>query len=79
MKSAKYRELRTVATDDDRKDRECAADTACPKCGARVVFRRVSSPSLDSSGLVGYVIQCNECSTWLTGMIDPDDGVLVLL
>ena len=68
-----------VGTESDRREGENTADTACPKCGARVVLRKVSNPSLEPSGPAGYVIQCNECRTWLTGIIDPDDGAFVLL
>ena len=72
-----------METENDRRDRECTAHAVCPKCGARVVVRKVSNPccdpSFEPSSPVGYVIQCNKCHTWLTGLIDPNDGGFLLL
>jgi hypothetical protein len=51
---------------------------ACPKCGARIVIRRVLDPNIDSSGFENYFLKCNQCSVWLIGIIDPYDEALLL-
>ncbi len=50
----------------------------CPKCEARLVFYRSSTPRIDSSGFESYSLECKECGTRLGGIIDPYDEKLLL-
>jgi len=50
----------------------------CPKCEARLMFYRSSTPRIDSSGFESYSLECKECGTRLGGIIDPYDEKLLL-
>ena len=68
-----------MAIENDQKKGERKAQATCPKCGSRVTVSRVSHPAIDDNGCEAYFIQCNDCKTWLTGIIDPDDDDVFLL
>jgi hypothetical protein len=51
---------------------------ACPKCDARFPFCRNSAPEIDSCGFENYRLECKECKTGLSGIIDPNDEELLL-
>lgn len=68
-----------MGIEDDQKKGERTAEAICPKCGSKVTIARVSHLATDDNGCEAYFIQCNDCKTWLTGIIDPDDDVFLLL
>lgn len=51
---------------------------ACPTCAARFMFSRSDAPDIDACGFESYQLACRECSTALTGIIDPSDEALLL-
>jgi uncharacterized Zn finger protein len=50
----------------------------CPQCKAHSVFHRAAFPHFDSSGFESYSIKCQNCGTFLVGIIDPFDDKLLL-
>jgi hypothetical protein len=50
----------------------------CPKCHARLNFRRSTHPEIDSCGFESYRLDCQECGAALAGIIDPADDALLL-
>jgi hypothetical protein len=50
----------------------------CPKCDARLNFRRSSHPDIDACGFESYRLECQECGATLGGIIDPVDNALLL-
>ena len=56
-----------------------ACDTPqCPKCHARLNFRRSAHPDIDSCGFESYRLECESCGVALAGIIDPADDALLL-
>ena len=68
-----------VTGKNDKKRGESVTAAACPQCGSRLAVSRVSKPGAASDGREGYFIQCQECGTWLTGTIDPNDEAFLPL
>ena len=50
----------------------------CPKCSARLRFRRSRFPLMDSCGFETYSLECDQCGAQLVGIIDPVDDQLLL-
>jgi hypothetical protein len=50
----------------------------CPKCHARLNFRRSAKPDIDSCGFEIYRLDCQQCGAVLGGIIDPADNALLL-
>jgi transcription elongation factor Elf1 len=50
----------------------------CPKCNAQFVFYRSSSAHIDASGFESYQLECSQCGTPLSGIVDPADNKLLL-
>jgi hypothetical protein len=50
----------------------------CPKCGAQLEFRRSTKATFDSRGFVSCKLSCQHCRTFMTGIIDPFDGALLV-
>jgi hypothetical protein len=50
----------------------------CPKCSARLDFRRSAHPDIDACGFETYRLDCQECGATLSGIIDPADNALLL-
>jgi transposase-like protein len=50
----------------------------CPKCGAQLEFRRSTKAIFDSRGFVSCKFTCQQCRTFMTGIIDPFDGALLV-
>jgi hypothetical protein len=50
----------------------------CPKCHARLNFRRSAHPDIDSCGFESYRLDCQECGAALAGIVDPADDALLL-
>jgi hypothetical protein len=67
--------MRVTASTNKRASRFRRAE--CPRC-LRLVFCRVSAAQFDSLGFESYVVDCGFCRTSLTGMIDPQDDLLLL-
>jgi hypothetical protein len=51
---------------------------ACPECDARFPFCRNPAPEIDSCGFESYSLECKECKTGLSGIVDPNDEELLL-
>jgi len=51
---------------------------ACPKCHAEFVFYRSSAAHIDDYGFESYQLECPQCGTPLSGIIDPADDKLLL-
>jgi hypothetical protein len=49
----------------------------CPKCHAVLNFCRSITPDIDSSGFESYRLDCQECGVALSGVIDPDDALII--
>lgn len=50
----------------------------CPSCKERVLFRKVRKPRFDCHGFEIYHFDCEKCGAFLVGIIDPQDGALLL-
>jgi hypothetical protein len=50
----------------------------CPKWGAQLEFRRSTKTTFDSRGFVSCKLSCQHCRTFMTGIIDPFDGALLV-
>jgi hypothetical protein len=57
---------------------ERTTSASCPKCEADVVIQRTLNPHIDSGGFENYFLKCNQCGSWLIGVIDPYDETLLL-
>lgn len=55
-----------------------AQSVACPRCDARLPFRRRRHPHIDSCGFESYSLACAACGAALAGIIDPCDDALLL-
>ncbi len=55
-----------------------AQRVACPRCDARLPFRRSRHPHIDSCGFESYSLACEACGAALAGIIDPYDDALLL-
>jgi hypothetical protein len=50
----------------------------CPKCATQFLFRRPTALRFDTRGFESYRLSCENCHTFLTGIIDPLDGTLLV-
>jgi len=50
----------------------------CPKCTARLMFSRNSTPQIDACGFESYSLECKECGVPFVGIVDPFDDTLLL-
>jgi DNA-directed RNA polymerase subunit RPC12/RpoP len=50
----------------------------CPKCTARLMFCRSSTPQIDACGFESYSLECEECGAPFAGIVDPCDDTLLL-
>jgi hypothetical protein len=57
---------------------DTAIATTCPKCKTCLSFFRTTNPQIDSCGFESYSIRCNECASYLAGVVDPIDDELVV-
>jgi len=51
---------------------------ACPACTAEMMFSRSRLPHIDARGFESYSLECKDCGTALSGIIDPSDEALLL-
>jgi hypothetical protein len=49
-----------------------------PKCGAQLEVPRSTKATFDSRGFVSCKLSCQHCRTFMTGIIDPFDGALLV-
>jgi hypothetical protein len=55
-----------------------ATVVTCPKCRRCSTFVRAILPHIDSCGFESHSFRCEWCASFLAGIIDPNDGELVL-
>jgi hypothetical protein len=55
-----------------------AVVATCPKCEHRSEFIRATPPHIDSCGFESHSCRCIQCASFLVGVIDPLDGVLLV-
>ena len=48
----------------------------CPKCAAQLALRQSTKAYYDDRGFVRCKVCCEECLTFIVGIIDPFDGEL---
>jgi hypothetical protein len=51
---------------------------ACPQCNAQFVFYRSGAAHIDAWGFESYQLECAQCGTLLSGIVDPADDKLLL-
>ena len=50
----------------------------CPKCKAEFIFRRKAAAYFDQHGFESHRLCCKHCHAFMTGIIDPFDGALLV-
>jgi hypothetical protein len=50
----------------------------CPNCEAQLALRRTAKARFDSRGFMSCKLSCEHCRIFMTGIIDPFDGSLLV-
>jgi len=51
---------------------------ACPTCTAVFTLHRSPTPHMDECGFESYTIECSQCGTTLSSIVDPTDETLLV-
>jgi hypothetical protein len=65
-------------TDVTERDDKRTRSVECPKCRTRFAFRRIGRVRFDAQGFESYKFSCYSCCVFLTGVIDPFHGLMLV-